>query len=112
MDRGPPQGTCLPEPELTGYTFPDATAEYRFEDVGDWCKANKENYTIIWVGDLWERATFILYSSANFCESLCIAVSDDYGTQNAIGERSEQEIFNVLRRDRDDIHGAVCIRRE
>ena len=59
IDRGAPVGPCLPEPNLTGYRFPDPTAEYRFEDLPQWCASNREHFTIIWVGDLWERATFM-----------------------------------------------------
>ncbi|MBI4243296.1 MAG: hypothetical protein HY606_04320, partial [Planctomycetes bacterium] len=59
IDRGSPIGYCLVEPDLSGYEFPDPSAAYRFEDLGKWCENNRENYTIIWVGDLWERATFM-----------------------------------------------------
>lgn len=59
LDRGSPVVPCLKEADLTGYRFPDAGAEYRFEDLGDWCRANKEHYRILWAGDLWERATFM-----------------------------------------------------
>jgi uroporphyrinogen decarboxylase len=59
IDRGSPVGPCLAEPDLTGYTFPDPAAPYRFEHLGDWCRDNAENYTVLWVGDLWERATFM-----------------------------------------------------
>lgn len=59
IDRGAPVGPCLPEPDLSGYRFPDAAAPHRFEDIGRWCEKSRGNYTIIWVGDLWERATFM-----------------------------------------------------
>ena len=59
VDRGAPTGPCLPEPDLTRYEFPDPAAPYRYEDLGDWCQSNREHYTLIWVGDLWERATFV-----------------------------------------------------
>ncbi len=59
IDRGAPIGPCLTEPDLSGYTFPDPKAAYRFEPLGPWCRANAEHYTIVWVGDLWERATFM-----------------------------------------------------
>jgi len=58
-DRGVPVGPCLTEPDLSRYTFPDPTLDYRFEDLGAWCLKNRDHYTIIWVGDLWERATFM-----------------------------------------------------
>ena len=59
IDRGSPIGPCLAEADLSDYTFPDAAEDYRLEGLGDWCKRNKKNYTIMWMGDLWERATFM-----------------------------------------------------
>ena len=59
VDRGSPIGPCLTEANLSNYSFPDAAEERRFEGLADWCEQNKDNYTIIWVGDLWERATFM-----------------------------------------------------
>lgn len=58
IDRGIP-GPCLAEPDLTGYTFPDPTREYRFEDFEAWSRENEGHYRVIWVGDLWERAAFM-----------------------------------------------------
>jgi uroporphyrinogen decarboxylase len=59
IDRGSPVGPCIHEPDLSGYTFPDPSAEYRFEDLSQWCRENQHNFTIVWIGDLWERATFM-----------------------------------------------------
>ncbi len=59
IDLGSPVGPALAEADLSNYIFPDPAAEYHFEHLGPWCRANKEHFTIIWVGDLWERATFI-----------------------------------------------------
>ncbi|MFC1461493.1 uroporphyrinogen decarboxylase family protein [Verrucomicrobiota bacterium] len=59
IDRGAPIGPCLTEPTLSGYSFPDSEQPFRFKDIGSWCFKNKGNYRIIWVGDLWERATFM-----------------------------------------------------
>ena len=59
IDRGSPIGPCLAEPDLSNYTFPDAAEAYRFQGLEDWCERSKDNCTIIWVGDLWERATFM-----------------------------------------------------
>ena len=59
IDRGAPVGPCLHRPELSGYRFPDPAPEHRFADLGEWCRRNRERYTILWVGDLWERATFM-----------------------------------------------------
>lgn len=59
IDRGSPVGPCLPEPDLSQYTFPNPTEGYRFSGIGDWCVEQDGHYRIIWVGDLWERATFM-----------------------------------------------------
>jgi uroporphyrinogen decarboxylase len=59
IDRGSPVGPCLTKPDLSHYKFPDPAAPYRFEHIGEWCASNREHYTIIWVGDLWERAIFM-----------------------------------------------------
>ena len=59
IDRGSPIKPCLLEPTLTGYSFPNPSENKRFEGLDIWCKNNKENFTIIWIGDLWERAVFM-----------------------------------------------------
>jgi uroporphyrinogen decarboxylase len=59
IDRGAPVIPCLPEGNLHGYRFPDPGEEYRFGELGPWCEGNREHFTILWVGDLWERATFM-----------------------------------------------------
>lgn len=59
IDRGSPDGHPLLELDLSGYTFPDPTPEYRFEDIGPFCEKNKDHYRIVFTGDLWERATFM-----------------------------------------------------
>lgn len=59
IDRGSPVGPCLGEADLAGYRFPDASAPYRFEHLAEWTAANAAHYTFLWVGDLWERATFM-----------------------------------------------------
>jgi len=115
IDRGVPVGPCITEPGLTDYTFPGPTKAYRFEHLGDWCRRNSDQYTILWVGDLWERATFmcgmerlLLYTAVEpaFVDALldgiadyilqtmdvlfdrfefdCVALSDDYGTQQSL----------------------------
>jgi len=115
IDRGSPIGPCLAEADLSRYSFPDPTAAYRFKDLAAWCEKNRSHYTIIWVGDLWERATFMrgmesllldLRRNPRFVEALLrgiadyimgtmriifdglefdgIALSDDYGTQQAM----------------------------
>jgi uroporphyrinogen decarboxylase len=59
IDRGVPIIHCLNEPTLTDYHFPNPSDAYRFEGLGEWCKKNAGNFTILWVGDLWERAVFM-----------------------------------------------------
>lgn len=59
IDRGTPVGPPLVQADLSGYTFPNPRDERRFEYLGAWCRANREHFTAIWVGDLWERATFV-----------------------------------------------------
>ncbi len=85
IDRGSPIGPCLAEPDLSGYTFPDPLACYRFEDLADWCDENGDHYTVLWVGDLWERATFMrgmegllrdVTLSRGFVEALLRGIAD------------------------------------
>jgi len=59
IDRGSPVGPCLPGPDLSQYDFPDPAAARRFSGIEDWCSRQEGHYRIIWVGDLWERATFM-----------------------------------------------------
>lgn len=59
IDRGSPAGPCLHEPTLAGYVFPDPSRPERFAHLAAWCRRNAGQYRIIWVGDLWERATFM-----------------------------------------------------
>jgi uroporphyrinogen decarboxylase len=59
IDRGSPIGPCLPEADLSGYRFPDPSAGERFEHLAEWSAANAGHFTFVWVGDLWERATFM-----------------------------------------------------
>ena len=58
IDRGSPI-PCLPEPDLKGYSFPDPGDAYRFDGLDLWCENNKDNFTMIAGGDLWERAVFM-----------------------------------------------------
>jgi uroporphyrinogen decarboxylase len=59
IDRGSPIGPCLPEADLSGYRFPDPSASGRFAHLAEWSAANAGRFTFVWVGDLWERATFM-----------------------------------------------------
>lgn len=85
IDRGVPIDPCLNEPVLSNYKFPDPSAAYRFANLTDWCNKNQEHYRIIWVGDLWERATFMrgtenilldLSLSSKFVENLLRGITD------------------------------------
>ena len=85
IDRGSPIGPCLVEPELTGYSFPDPTMEYCYRDIEAWCSKQDGHYRIIWVGDLWERATFMrgmenllmdVVLNPKFVESLLRGITD------------------------------------
>lgn len=59
IDRGSPIGPCLREPNLRNYTFPDPASPHRFAGLEEWCARNEGHYRVVWVGDLWERATFM-----------------------------------------------------
>lgn len=59
LDRGSPIGNCLKTDSLKDYKFPDPHLPRRFEDIGPWCLSQQGHYRIIWIGDLWERATFM-----------------------------------------------------
>lgn len=85
IDRGSPINHCLPEDNLDNYKFPDASDPYRFEDMGEWCEDNKQHYSIVWIGDLWERATFMrgmenllldLHLNPGFVHSLLRSLTD------------------------------------
>jgi len=86
IDRGAPLVYALPEADLSRYTFPDPRAPGRFDGLAEWCAANTEHYTGMWVGALWERATFmrgmeeLLYDLAEnrqFVEDLLEALTDN-----------------------------------
>lgn len=59
LDRGAPLAYSLPEADLSSYTFPDPTDPSRFTGLAEWCADNREHYACIWVGAIWERATFM-----------------------------------------------------
>ncbi len=99
IDRGAPIGLPLSDADLSNYTFPEFAASYRFEDLRDWCEQNKEHYIIIWVGDLWERATFMrgmenilmdLILNPKFVDELLHGIADYViGTMEILFERFE-----------------------
>jgi len=85
IDRGSPIGPCLAKPALEGYSFPDPTREYRFEDLAEWTEQHEGYYRVLWVGDLWERATFMrgmedilldLALNPSFVEELLSGIAD------------------------------------
>jgi uroporphyrinogen decarboxylase len=85
IDRGAPIGACLPDPDLSHYSFPTPTEAYRFADIGEWCARQRGHYRTIWVGDLWERATFMrgmeailmdVAANPTFVESLLEKLTD------------------------------------
>jgi uroporphyrinogen decarboxylase len=115
IDRGAPIHPCLERPTLAGYVFPNPYDESRFANLKNWCPKQRGHYRIIWVGDLWERATFMrgmenllidVGVNCGFVQELlerlteyilqtievllarfefeAMAVSDDYGAQNAM----------------------------
>ena len=115
IDRGSPLKPVLDEPELSNYVWPNADDNNRFEHFGAFCTENKDNFTMLWIGDLWERATFMRGMEhilldvalnpifvADLLEGIkdfildgmkimferfefdCVAISDDYGTQNTM----------------------------
>ena len=59
IDRGSPVVQPLAEPDLTRYKFPDPGAPYRFAHLAEWCRQNAAHSRVLWIGDLWERATFM-----------------------------------------------------
>jgi uroporphyrinogen decarboxylase len=85
IDRGSPIGPCLNEPSLKKFKFPDPTVPYRFESLSDWCMQQRDNFRVLWIGDLWERATFMrgmeelltdLYTEPDFVENLLESLAD------------------------------------
>lgn len=59
IDRGAPHAYPLTAPDLSGYTFPDPTDPARFAGMAEWCVNNRQHYTGMRVGEMWERATFL-----------------------------------------------------
>lgn len=59
IDRGSPIGAPLAGVDVADWSFPDPAAAYRFEHFDAWLSENRERFTLIWVGELWERATFL-----------------------------------------------------
>jgi uroporphyrinogen decarboxylase len=87
IDRGAPLVYSLPEANLSHFTFPDPNDPWRFEGLAEWCTANNDRYyTALWVGALWERATFMrsmeellydLVENRSFVEELLEHLTDN-----------------------------------
>ena len=103
-DRGTPI-PCLDEPNLSNYNIPDPKAEYRFEDIGQWCKKNSHIFRLIMVGALWERATFLrgmenilidLKFNKGFVLNLLRKLTDYIlETIEIVAKRFEFEVFGI-----------------
>ena len=101
IDRGAPIGPVLKEPTLSGYRMPEPGMPYRFENIEQWCEQQKSHYRIIWIGDLWERATFMrgmqnilidIIENPNFVFDLLRGLTDYIlGTMEILFERFEFE---------------------
>ena len=104
IDRGSP-GPCLPEPSLKGYSFPNPANPSRFEGLDLWCNNNVNNFTMIWIGDLWERAVFMrgmqellldIYLNPVFLQELLRNVTDYIlETMKILFERFEFDAVNL-----------------
>jgi len=92
IDRGAPVGTCLPEPDLSAYAFPDPAQAYRFSEIEAWCVRQQGHYRTIWVGDLWERATFM-----RGMEHILLDVVMHRSFVHALLERLTEYILGTLR---------------
>jgi uroporphyrinogen decarboxylase len=91
IDRGVPPGPALREPDLSSYRFPDPAAPYRFAHIGEWCQRNRGHYTIIWVGDFWERATFMRGP-----EDLCLEAALHPGFVEALMRRLTSHLLQTM----------------
>jgi uroporphyrinogen decarboxylase len=91
IDRGVPIGPPLKKPSLDRYTFPDPAAEYRFQDLVEWCRRHEDHYTILWIGDLWERATFLCGM-----ERLLLYVRAEPGFVGSLLDRITEYILDTL----------------
>ena len=59
LDRGSPEVAALKEGTLKGFEWPDPGSAWRYEDLQEWCAQQAGHFRVLWVGDLWERATFM-----------------------------------------------------
>jgi len=92
IDRGSPIGPCLPEADLSNYSFPDPKEAYRFSDTANWCARQEGHYRIVWVGDLWERATFM-----RGMEHVLVDVVMDPAFVQALLEQIAEYILETIR---------------
>jgi uroporphyrinogen decarboxylase len=91
IDRGAPIRPCLKEPNLKGYSFPDPHEEHRFSGLTAWCTKERGHYRVIWVGDLWERATFM-----RGMENLLVDVLLDTGFVEELLDRLTTYILQTM----------------
>lgn len=91
-DRGVPLGPCLMEPGLSGYVFPDPLRAGRFSGLDEWCARQEQHFRIIWVGDLWERATFM-----RGMENILLDVALNRAFVQALLERIAEYILETVR---------------
>jgi uroporphyrinogen decarboxylase len=102
IDRGSPI-PVLKEPSLDGYTFPDPSTRYRFENLKEMSVEREGNFRLILIGDLWERATFMrgmenilidLVSNRKFFAKLMRGITDYLlVTMDILNERFDFECF-------------------
>jgi len=92
IDRGSPIEPCLRGTSLNDYTFPEPGRTYRFEGLKEWCESQKGHYRILWVGDLWERATFMCGM-----ESILLDVALHPAFVEELLERLAEYILETLR---------------
>lgn len=105
IDRGSVIAPALKAPTLAGYRFPDCRAAWRFEGLAEWCVKARDHYRVVWVGDLWERATFMRGMEAmledvalepGFAERLLRGLADHIlGTMEILLDRFEFEAIAV-----------------
>ncbi len=71
IDRGAPVGPCLKKPDLSGHTFPDPAAEYRFDGVA--------------LSDDYGMQKSLLISPADWRRFVKLHLAEIFGTARAAG---------------------------
>ena len=116
IDRGAPIGPSVGETDIAKLRFPDPKQEYRFERLAEWSRKNREHFTVIWIGDLWERATFMrgmeqllldVADNPKFVQALLRGLADYVlGTMNILFQRFEFDCI-ALSDDYGTQHGLI-----